>query len=115
MKDLASTIMKHLVMGHFTHKSCQAERMLVGLGSFNEGKSALRHAWEEENALDRSDDVKEGQANSQQQRIQGNQETKSTELVSRGPNRAENPTEMGKEESGWSPDTSQKSGIEDSP
>lgn len=115
MKDLASTIMKHLVMGHFTHKSCQAERMLVGLGSFNEGKSTLRHAWEEENALDRSDDAKEGQANSQQQRIQGNQETKSTELVSRGPNRAENPTEMGKEESGWSPDTSQKSGIEDSP
>ncbi|KAJ5762019.1 uncharacterized protein N7511_005401 [Penicillium nucicola] len=80
MKDLARATMKHLVMGHSTHKSRQAERMLVGLGSFNEGKSTLRHAWQQENALNNPSDTKEGQANIQQQRLQDKQETNQLRL-----------------------------------
>ncbi|KAJ5683717.1 uncharacterized protein N7477_000062 [Penicillium maclennaniae] len=119
MKDLADAIMKHLVMGHFTHKSRQAERMLVGLGSFNEGKSTLRHAWQEENAEENAEknpeDMIEGRANSQQQRLQDEEEKDSTSLVVRGPKQAENHTEGGTKQSGWGPDPSQKTGIEVSP
>jgi signal transduction histidine kinase len=117
MKEMAAAIMNHLVMGHYTHKSRQAERMLVGLGSFNEGKSTLRHSWQEDNGAENQGESKEGRANSQQQRIQDTQdaqETDSTTLVSRGPKRDED-SAVGTNHGGWGPDPSQKSRDEVSP
>ena len=115
MKEMARTIMKHLVMGHFAHKSRQAERMLVGLGSFNEGKSTLRHSWQEDNAAENSGDSKEGRANSQQQHAQDVQETNSITLVSRGSQRAEASSGVGSNDSSQEVDHGEKSGIEISP
>jgi signal transduction histidine kinase/CheY-like chemotaxis protein len=74
MKDMAATIMEHLVMVGSTRKSRQAERMMVGLGSFVEGKSTLRDSWREANtqyaSSEHSGKPTEGQLNIQQQYIQ---------------------------------------------
>ncbi|KAJ5787291.1 hypothetical protein N7457_002281 [Penicillium paradoxum] len=74
MKDMAATIMEHLTMGHSTRKSRQAERMIVGLGSFVEGRSTLRDSWREANAQyaasEQSGETIEGQLNIQQQDLQ---------------------------------------------
>lgn len=74
MKDMAVTVMDHLAKAHFTRKSREAERMIVGLGSFVEGRTTLRDSWREANAqsakAERSGEAPEGQLNIQQQRIQ---------------------------------------------
>ncbi|KAJ5988505.1 hypothetical protein N7481_003715, partial [Penicillium waksmanii] len=74
MKDMAATVMKHLVMGECVRKSSLAERMMLGLGSFVDGKSTLRDSWREANrqhaASGHTGEQKEGQLNIQQQDIQ---------------------------------------------
>jgi len=74
MKDMAATIMEHLVMVDSTRKSRLAEPMIAGLGSFIEGKSTLRDSWREANtqyaASEHSGEPTEGQLNIQQQDIQ---------------------------------------------
>lgn len=71
MKDMAATIMGHLVTDHTARKSRLAETMIVGLGSFVEGKSTLRDSWQEANtqhaASEQSGEPTEGQLNLQQQ------------------------------------------------
>ncbi|KGO69340.1 CheY-like superfamily [Penicillium italicum] len=74
MKDMAATVMEHLAMGHSTQKNRQAERMVVGLGSFVEGRSTLRDSWREANAQyaasEQSGETTEGQLDIQQQDLQ---------------------------------------------
>ncbi|KAJ5808087.1 hypothetical protein N7474_009356 [Penicillium riverlandense] len=122
MKDMASAIMKHLERGHFTRKSRQSERMLVGLGSFNEGKSTLRSSWQEDNAEDLGES-KEGQVNTQQQQReqdnheteQDSHETNATPLVLRGPKSTEDPSRVGSNHGSLETDHSQNSGVEPAP
>jgi signal transduction histidine kinase len=74
MKNMATTVMEHLIMEHATRKNRQAERMIVGLGSFVEGRSTLRDSWREANAQyaasEQSGGSTEGQLNIQQQNLQ---------------------------------------------
>lgn len=74
LKDMTATIMEHLVNEHSRHKSRQAERMIVGLGSFVEGRATLRHSWREASAQyaasEQSGETVEGQLNIQQQDVQ---------------------------------------------
>ncbi|KAJ5601350.1 hypothetical protein N7510_010884 [Penicillium lagena] len=114
MNDMASAIMKHLVRGHFTRKSRQSERMLVGLGSFNEGKSTLRSSWQEDNAGNIGES-KEGQVNSQQQRAQDSQETSLAPLVFRGPKRTEALSGTGPNNCGLETDHHESSEVEITP
>ncbi|KAJ5169266.1 uncharacterized protein N7482_004860 [Penicillium canariense] len=111
MKDLAGTIMRHLVMGYFTHKSRQSERMLVGLGSFNEGKATLRSSWQEVNA-ENLGESKEGRVNRQQQLAQDNEEENPTTLVSPGPQKTEAFLGLQLNESGLEIDHSQSCVVE---
>lgn len=114
MNDMASAIMKHLVRGHFTRKSRQSERMLVGLGSFNEGKSTLRSSWQQDNA-ENLRESKEGQVNSQQQDAQDNREPKPTPLVFRGPKRTEALSGAGSEHGGAEKDQTHDTALEIAP
>ncbi|KAF3385190.1 Hybrid signal transduction histidine kinase B [Penicillium rolfsii] len=70
MKDMAGTVMDHLVKAHSTRKRREAERMVVGLGSFFEGRTTLRDSWREANTQfaesERSGEAIEGQFNIQQ-------------------------------------------------
>lgn len=74
MKDMAATVMEHLEMMETSHRSRQAERMIVGLGSFVEGRSTLRDSWNEAQAQhaasESSGESIEGQLNIQQQDLQ---------------------------------------------
>ncbi|KAJ5153932.1 uncharacterized protein N7500_009371 [Penicillium coprophilum] len=74
MKDMAATVMEHLVMKETTLKSHRAERMIVGLGSFVEGRSTLRDSWHEAHAQhaasERSGQSTEGQLDIEQQDLQ---------------------------------------------
>jgi len=74
MKDMAATVMDHLAMKETTRRSRRAERMIVGLGSFVEGKSSLRDSWheahEQDAASEKSGEYTEGQLNIEQQDIQ---------------------------------------------
>lgn len=74
LKDMASTVMGHLVTEREYHNSQQAERMIVGLGSFVEGRATLRHSWREASAQyaasEQSGDTVEGQLNMRQQDLQ---------------------------------------------
>ncbi|KAJ5131571.1 uncharacterized protein N7515_007610 [Penicillium bovifimosum] len=74
MKDMAATVMEHLVLEHSRRKNNQAELMIVGLGSFVEGRSTLRHSWREANAQyaasEQSGETTEGQLDIQQQDLQ---------------------------------------------
>jgi signal transduction histidine kinase len=74
MKDMAATVMEHLALEHSTRKNNQAERMIVGLGSFVEGRSTLRDSWREASAQyaasEQSGETTEGQLNIQQQDLQ---------------------------------------------
>ncbi|CAL5871616.1 uncharacterized protein PFLUO_LOCUS5869 [Penicillium psychrofluorescens] len=74
MQDMAATVMEHLVMMETTRRSHRAERMIVGLGSFIEGKSTLRDSWHEAHAQhlasERSGESSEGQLNIEQQILQ---------------------------------------------
>lgn len=74
LRDMAATVMEHLAMEHSWHKSQQAERMIVGLGSFVEGRSTLRHSWRQASvqyaASEKSGGMSEGQLNIHQQDLQ---------------------------------------------
>lgn len=74
LKDMASTVMGHLVTEREYHNSQQAERMIVGLGSFVEGRATLRHSWREASAQytasEHSGEMVEGQLNMRQQDLQ---------------------------------------------
>lgn len=74
MKDMAVTVMDHLAKAHSTRKRREVERMVVGLGSFVEGRTTLRDSWGEANAQfaesERSGEAIEGQLNIQQQLIE---------------------------------------------
>ncbi|KAJ5648028.1 hypothetical protein N7490_004400 [Penicillium lividum] len=45
LEDMAATVMDHLEMKEIKRRSHRAERMIVGLGSFVEGRSTLRNSW----------------------------------------------------------------------
>ncbi|PLB35266.1 putative sensor histidine kinase/response regulator [Aspergillus candidus] len=74
MKDMAATVMGHLEMQRSEHKNRLAERMIVGLGSFVEGRATLRDSWYEataqQKASDHSGQKVEGQLNMRQQGLQ---------------------------------------------
>ncbi|PKY00690.1 hypothetical protein P168DRAFT_299605 [Aspergillus campestris IBT 28561] len=74
MKDMAATVMEHLEMQRSEHKNRQAERMIVGLGSFVEGRATLRDSWREataqQKASEHSGEKVEGQLNMRQQGLQ---------------------------------------------
>ncbi|OJJ01984.1 hypothetical protein ASPVEDRAFT_192342, partial [Aspergillus versicolor CBS 583.65] len=82
MKNMAATVMKHLEMEHSALRNAQAERKMVGLGSFIEGRSTLRDSWKEADAQyaasQESGQPREGQLNIQQQDLQqfGNGQSK---------------------------------------
>lgn len=74
MKDMAATVMGHLEMQGSELKNRQAKRMIVGLGSFVEGRATLRDSWYEanaqHNASEHSGEQVEGQLNFRQQGLQ---------------------------------------------
>ncbi|KAL5046172.1 hypothetical protein BDW71DRAFT_182263 [Aspergillus fruticulosus] len=75
MKDMAATIMRYLDMMHLKFENAQARKMIVGLGSFVEGKSTLRDSWLESNEQDAArgrlgDQIVEGLLDKQQQDLQ---------------------------------------------
>lgn len=70
MSDMASTVMDYLDAARSKSQHIRSERMIVGLGSFLEGKGSLRHSW-----LDATEDLSppvqnghpEGMINQEQQ------------------------------------------------
>ncbi|KZF25695.1 hypothetical protein L228DRAFT_280918 [Xylona heveae TC161] len=69
--DMALTVMDHLENSRSKLQHLRAERMMVGIGSFNEGKGSLRNRWlqssrQDQNAED-GDEGLEGQINQLQQ------------------------------------------------
>lgn len=50
MKNMAAAVMKHLEMEYSALRNVQAERKMVGLGSFVEGRSTLRDSWQQADA-----------------------------------------------------------------
>lgn len=71
LQDMASTVMTHLDMARYKAEHHRAERMVVGFGSFVEGKATLRNEWVQATGLrlneQRND---EGHLNVQQQNAQ---------------------------------------------
>ncbi len=74
MKNMAASVMKHLEMEYMALRNVQAERKMVGLGSFVEGRSTLRDSWQEADAQyaasQASGSPREGQLNIKQQDLQ---------------------------------------------
>jgi signal transduction histidine kinase/DNA-binding response OmpR family regulator/GAF domain-containing protein len=74
MKDMAATVMEYLALKEATVQSRRAERMIVGLGSFVEGRSTLRDSWPEAHAQsldeEKSGQSTEGRLNYEQQDLQ---------------------------------------------
>ncbi|KAJ5764818.1 hypothetical protein N7520_004377 [Penicillium odoratum] len=75
LNDIAHTVMDHLVAKRSLHEHLRGERMIVGLGSFLEGKGSLRNSWinANESILTPSpgeDTEMEGHVNQQQQQKQ---------------------------------------------
>jgi signal transduction histidine kinase len=74
MKDMAATVMEYLSLRETTVKNRRAERMIVGLGSFVEGRSKLRDSWPEAHtqhlASETSGELREAQLNIEQQDFQ---------------------------------------------
>ncbi|KAJ5539790.1 hypothetical protein N7513_008122 [Penicillium frequentans] len=65
LNDMAATAMDYLEMKDIKRRNRRAEKMIVGLGSFVEGRSTLRESWREANS--QRDDLKEsGQSNENQ-------------------------------------------------
>lgn len=101
LQEMAATVMGHLEMKQTTSRIRRAERMIVGLGSFVEGRSTLRDAWEEakaeRDASERSGEAAEGQLNMEQQDMQHlakeTEETGGKGLVIREPPRKAKNTE----------------------
>jgi signal transduction histidine kinase len=73
MSDMARTVMDYLDAARSKTQHVRSERMIVGLGSFLEGKGSLRHSW-----LDAAEDLSssvrnghsEGMINQEQQKKQ---------------------------------------------
>ena len=60
LKDLAATVMDHLVLGTVRSRHQRAERMVKGLGLFVEGKSTLRDWWVQSGHLAQGPTTKDG-------------------------------------------------------
>ncbi|PVH80298.1 hypothetical protein DL98DRAFT_515598 [Cadophora sp. DSE1049] len=60
LKDLAATVMDHLVLGTVRSRHQRAERMVKGLGLFVEGKSTLRDWWVRSGHLAHGPTTKDG-------------------------------------------------------
>ncbi|OKL56465.1 hypothetical protein UA08_08133 [Talaromyces atroroseus] len=77
MKHMAATVMEHLDALQSKHQNSQAKKMIIGLGSFVEGKTTLRDSWlesqEQEATTCQTGETVEGQLNKQQQDIQRTQ------------------------------------------
>ena len=73
MEDMSRTVMNHLDLKQSKRRNRQTNRMVVGLGSFVEGKATLRDSWQEasqqHSAMEQSGEAQEGQLNKQQQDI----------------------------------------------
>lgn len=70
LTDMAATVMDYLNTNRSRHQHLRGERMMVGLGSFLEGKGSLRSEWlveAEGVASPNQDDGIEGRANTKQQ------------------------------------------------
>ncbi|RDW78986.1 hybrid sensor histidine kinase/response regulator [Aspergillus mulundensis] len=78
LADMAVTVMDYLCANRSRNQHLRGERMIVGLGSFLEGKGSLRTSWmdqtEEPTTPDQNDDV-EGRVNVQQQEKQRSDDT----------------------------------------
>ncbi|KAL4911207.1 hypothetical protein BDW74DRAFT_142529 [Aspergillus multicolor] len=88
MKDMAATVMAYLDTMHLKYENAQARKMIVGLGSFVEGKATLRDSWLESNEQDAArgrtgDDAVEGLLNKRQQDIQQARDTTRRQLPHR--------------------------------
>lgn len=71
LQDMASTVMTHLDMARYKAEHHRAERMIVGFGSFVEGKATLRNEWVQASGLRLNEQQKdEGHINAQQQTAQ---------------------------------------------
>ncbi|KAJ5139329.1 uncharacterized protein N7515_004177 [Penicillium bovifimosum] len=76
MKRMAATVMEYLDLVQAKSQHTQAKRMILGLGSFVEGKTTLRDSWlEAKNEQDastgqQSGEIVEGQLNKEQQDLQ---------------------------------------------
>ncbi|KAJ5644980.1 hypothetical protein N7507_010991 [Penicillium longicatenatum] len=74
LNDMAATVMDHLEMREIKRRNRRAEKMIVGLGSFVEGRSTLRDSWWEANlqrdGSKQSGRSKEGQSGAEQQDMQ---------------------------------------------
>ncbi|CAG7955912.1 unnamed protein product [Penicillium salamii] len=72
--DISSTVMDYLATTRSKEQNIRSERMLVGLGSFLEGKGSLRNSWLVDNDgyghLLQNSNRTEGHVDSNQQRIQ---------------------------------------------
>ncbi|KAJ6078264.1 hypothetical protein N7467_008017 [Penicillium canescens] len=118
MKDMAGTIMEHLAVEHSALKNYQAERMIVGLGSFVEGRSTLRDSWREANAQyaasEQSGETVEGQLNIQQQHLQERATNKDqTDLAFRdSPGKAKDDTNSQPNSNGPRSDRNARSKVE---
>ncbi|RDW91787.1 hypothetical protein BP5796_01181 [Coleophoma crateriformis] len=60
LKDLAATVMDHLVLGTVRGRHYRADRMVKGLGLFVEGKSTLRDWWLRSGYLGKGPTTKDG-------------------------------------------------------
>ncbi|KAL2810295.1 hypothetical protein BJX63DRAFT_423143 [Aspergillus granulosus] len=71
MKHMAATVMEHLDTLQSKHQNCQAKQMILGLGSFVEGKTTLRDSWlgsqEQEAVTERTGETVERQLNKHEQ------------------------------------------------
>jgi signal transduction histidine kinase/CheY-like chemotaxis protein len=71
LQDMASTVMDHLDMARRKAEYHRAERMIVGFGSFVEGKATLRNEWVHATGLRQSEqESDEGRVDIQQQNAQ---------------------------------------------
>ncbi|KAL5344146.1 hypothetical protein BJX70DRAFT_352660 [Aspergillus crustosus] len=92
MKDMAETIMEYLEMVQSKQQNIQAKKMILGLGSFVEGKSTLQDSWRESNEQDaatgRSGKRVEGELNKKQQDLQARNHPSPRDLPFRPSRRA---------------------------
>lgn len=72
MADISHTVMDYLIATRAKHEHTRSERMMVGLGSFLEGKGSLRNAWisAHEDILSPEEEHLEGHVHREQQKMQ---------------------------------------------
>ncbi|KAJ5989587.1 hypothetical protein N7481_004797 [Penicillium waksmanii] len=72
MADISHTVMDYLVATRAKNQHTRSERMMVGLGSFLEGKGSLRNTWisAHEDILSPEEEHLEGHVHREQQKIQ---------------------------------------------